>query len=322
MQRADFGGEVVAPCAVVRRTRRTTRRPVRAARRRRAARVGGRATASRIESATSRPADAGERGRDLGRSFTERDDAARMRSAAPASAERSSPLLRPPASSTTESNAATACSGRVRVRRLRVVEVTAPHHARRPERRGGAWSRTSASASRTPPIASRRPRTRPPRAASAFVRSCGSARRMSSTVANACPSASADASPATWKRARPRRAASRHADRARPAPRAATADAIASSPSNTSRSSSRLVREDPRLRGDVVLEAPVPVEMVLGRAEQHRDARPERLGERELERRHLGDEHVDVVVDRLEQGAADVAGRDRAHARTRRASPR
>ena len=36
-----------------------------------------------------------------------------------------------------------------------------------------------------------------------------------------------------------------------------------------------------------------------------------RLGKRELERRHLGDEHVDVVADRVDQRPADVAGRRR-----------
>ena len=76
-----------------------------------------------------------------------------------------------------------------------------------------------------------------------------------------------------------------------------------------------LVLEHARLGCDVALEAPVPVEVVLGQAEQHRDPRSERLGERELERRHLGDEHIDVVVDRVEQRATDVARRDRAPAR-------
>ena len=56
---------------------------------------------------------------------------------------------------------------------------------------------------------------------------------------------------------------------------------------------------------------------MIGRdREQDRDARAERVaGERELERRHLGDDHVDVVGDRVDQRPADVARRDRAHAR-------
>ena len=69
-------------------------------------------------------------------------------------------------------------------------------------------------------------------------------------------------------------------------------------------------REDLAPSPRVGLDDAVPVEVVLGHVEQHRDVGRERVGrERELERRHLGDEHVDVVVDRVEQRAADVAGR-------------
>ena len=70
-----------------------------------------------------------------------------------------------------------------------------------------------------------------------------------------------------------------------------------------------LVLEDARFRSDVVVERAVPVEMVFGEAEQHRDPRPERLRERELERGHLGHEDIDIVVDGVEEGATDVAGR-------------
>ncbi len=52
--------------------------------------------------------------------------------------------------------------------------------------------------------------------------------------------------------------------------------------------------------------------MILGDREQDRDPGPESLRERELERRDLGHEHVDVVVDGFEQRAADVARRCRA----------
>ena len=72
--------------------------------------------------------------------------------------------------------------------------------------------------------------------------------------------------------------------------------ASASSASNTSRSSAVWCARDARLGRDVPLEAAVPVEMVGRDREQDRDARMERLRARELERRHLGDEHVDVVA--------------------------
>ena len=66
----------------------------------------------------------------------------------------------------------------------------------------------------------------------------------------------------------------------------------------------------------------MPVEVVVGDVEQHGDVgRNASVGERELERRHLGDDDVDVVADGVEQRPADVAGGDARDARPRRASP-
>ena len=54
------------------------------------------------------------------------------------------------------------------------------------------------------------------------------------------------------------------------------------------------MRADPRLVRDVSLVAAVPVEMIGRDREHDRDLRVERLRARELERRHLGDQHVDA----------------------------
>jgi hypothetical protein len=70
-------------------------------------------------------------------------------------------------------------------------------------------------------------------------------------------------------------------------------------------------------------ERAVPVEVVVGDVQQHRDLRGERGRRRvELERRHLDDDDVDGSSTHLEQRAADVAGRDRHGCRRPRGSPR
>ena len=88
-----------------------------------------------------------ERGRDLGCRLAERDDGADVIGAVPRARARSRPLLRPPASSTTESNAATRVHGRVRVRRLRIVDVLHPTMLADQRDAVGHGLRTSASAS-------------------------------------------------------------------------------------------------------------------------------------------------------------------------------
>ena len=77
--------------------------------------------------------------------------------------------------------------------------------------------------------------------------------------------------------------------------------------------------EDPCLGFGVRVERAVPIEMVVGYREEHRDPGVELHRERELERRHLGDDDVDTrlrtaarVVD---QRRPDVARRDGAPAR-------
>ena len=109
--RAHLGGEVVAALGVarVRVERRARGREQHDVARLRRARAAAR-TASCIEPAVTTGATPGERGRDLG--ARPRRTRRRRARASPraASTPRSSPLFRPPASSTTESNDATARS--------------------------------------------------------------------------------------------------------------------------------------------------------------------------------------------------------------------
>ena len=73
-------------------------------------------------------------------------------------------------------------------------------------------------------------------------------------------------------------------------------------------------RVDAPLRRRVGVEAPVPVQVVGRHVEHHRGVRPDGGGPVELEARELHREHVVRLLgqDRVEQGQADVAGRDRA----------
>jgi hypothetical protein len=75
-----------------------------------------------------------------------------------------------------------------------------------------------------------------------------------------------------------------------------------------------LVAEHPQLRRAVVVEAPVPVEVVLGHVQQHADLRPELVCVLELEARRLADDRG-ARVERPDERAerrADVPGhRDR-----------
>jgi hypothetical protein len=71
-----------------------------------------------------------------------------------------------------------------------------------------------------------------------------------------------------------------------------------------------LVREHPRLCGRVRLDRPVPVDVVLGDVEEHRDVRNERVGgELELERRDLGYDDFGVLRRRGDDGRPDVPDR-------------
>jgi hypothetical protein len=64
----------------------------------------------------------------------------------------------------------------------------------------------------------------------------------------------------------------------------------------------QLVRPDAGLGGHVALQVVVPVEVVLGQVQPHRDPRPEGVGPPQLERRHLGDHHVDIAGDGVAEG--------------------
>ncbi len=74
-----------------------------------------------------------------------------------------------------------------------------------------------------------------------------------------------------------------------------------------------LVLRDARLRREVAVERAVPVEVIRGDRHQDRDPWRERLRELQLERRDLGDDHIVVLVDRVDQRRPDVAGRARTH---------
>jgi hypothetical protein len=76
-----------------------------------------------------------------------------------------------------------------------------------------------------------------------------------------------------------------------------------------------LVGEDLRLGRNVGVEAGMPVEVVGGSVEEHRHPGAEPLREAELEGGNLGHDHVDGVVDRVDERAADVAGGNDLHAR-------
>ena len=112
-------------------------------------------------------------------------------------------------------------------------------------------------------------------------------------------------------RRRSRRAPAARSERVRPRPGASAARRSATG-------SSRLTTRSPVASGGAkssafacayASERAVPVEVVVGDVEQHRDVGREGVGgERELERRHLGDDHVDVVAGGVEQRSADVAG--------------
>ena len=97
----------------------------------------------------------------------------------------------------------------------------------------------------------------------------------------------------------------------RPARRPRASSATGSSRLTTSTPGRALVAEELGLGLRVRVDRSVPVEVVLGHVEQHRDVGRERVGgERELERRHLGDHDLDVVAGGVEQRTADVAGGD------------
>ncbi len=77
-----------------------------------------------------------------------------------------------------------------------------------------------------------------------------------------------------------------------------------------------LVREHPRFSSHVLLERPVPVEVVRSDVEENSDSRPEGLGcARQLERRDLGHENSGVRVRGVQEREPDVAGSERGTAR-------
>ena len=314
---AHLAGEVVAARRRSSRTSRTTRTRATAAPRRRAARARRRVrTASRIESARARPAPRPAKAASTSSAASPIATTARSCGACARSPPRSRPLLRPPAMSTDVLEPAQRAGGGVRVGRLRVVVVAhaaaLPHQLhpvrepaeaveraarprrgrRRLERGGGRGERVGDV------VGCARRRHRGERRAAAD--------RAARTAAHAV-AAGAPASPATNRTTRP--GASARARRRRGRRALTTSSAVGA-----------LVREDRAFACRVRVDDAVPVEVVLGHVEQHRDVGRERGGgERELERRDLGDDHGDVVAGGVEQRTADVAGGDARDARRRAA---
>ena len=243
---ADLLLEVVTSFARSSRTSRTTRRRARAARRR-----PGRASSAAASTAVvhaSRHARSGRghrerRARPRRRGVAEGDDGAAGATGPRPASPRSTPLLRPPASRTTARTPETARQRGVGVRRLRIVECTPPRKPRRPAALGGGASANSPTCRGYAVDGRHRPRPRPPRPPGALVQVVRQARaagpRPRRSVAGRA------------SRGRRRRARVRTCGRPRSVTptaragraRARVAHASGRRRSNTSRSSSRLVRE-------------------------------------------------------------------------------
>ena len=224
---------------------------------------------------------------------------ARTRSATSASTERSRPLFRPPAISTTESKPRDGRSDRRGGWWPWSRRTTAPHQRRRPAPGGGGGRGTRRSAARTPSTVA------PAASAAADGRqrvatSWGSDRGTASATATSGRRSGRRRAPSVDHGVVAGRGEPKRDHACRRARRLGQHDGVVGV--DHGHVVGALVGPDAGLGGGVGVEVAVPVEVVGGEVEPHADHGPERVGELELERRHLDHDHVDVAAHGVASG--------------------